>query len=516
MRTTLLSLLLAVILLASCRSSSKTYAKYLNRDSLPTQLATIDNTRDTTLATRNGAFIRFVKGSFSAPKVRIQIKEAYSIDQMIFAGLLTESGGKPLSSGGMIYINTVEPDVRMIKPVSVAVPANFYDDRMQVYKGEEKDGKLDWTDPRPLSDSAPYELTEGRAIFEKNCTSCHALDKVVSAPALLGVRDRGPWCDFGLLLGFTRHAPRHINSTSYTRNLVKIYGSIMPTFENLSDRDIDLIYRYIANEEQKRGMATNPANSIACMDSCRVYDSLYIAVNDMTSRLEQERDSLIDSNGMRINFNRQAVVFSGSGAGLGSSGAQESYVGTERYNSIYYQFDIQSPGWYNIDYDPLPDAEKSVLKVNTPGNYKYGLNVFIAVPSKRIFAEGGSTGQENTYAFYETNGKVSIRPGTDVIVFAIGEDEGGIVFDSRTFTCQPSQTIVLKPVPVSKEEFNKAVRAFNLDGVSIDVKDSKNAANIRSNEKEMSDKEKLLESYRPKKCRCDCGWSETADSTSFR
>jgi cytochrome c2 len=35
----------------------------------------------------------------------------------------------------------------------------------------------------------------GQQIFQSNCAQCHALDKVLSGPALRGVTERGPWAE---------------------------------------------------------------------------------------------------------------------------------------------------------------------------------------------------------------------------------------------------------------------------------------------------------------------------------
>src|SRR5215218_6765891 len=125
----------------SCNSNKVSYSKFLNKDSLPSQFITVDNNRDTSIRTANGAIIKITKGSFSTNNVKLEVKEAYSIEQMILAGLTTESNGKPLSSGGMIYINSVDKNVEIKKPLNISIPTNYFDNRMQLYKGELKDGK---------------------------------------------------------------------------------------------------------------------------------------------------------------------------------------------------------------------------------------------------------------------------------------------------------------------------------------------------------------------------------------
>jgi hypothetical protein len=64
---------------------------------------------------------------------------------------------------------------------------------------------------------------------------------------------------------------------------------------------------------------------------------------------------------------------------------------------------------------------------------------------------------------------------------------------------------------VSKKEFNRAVKKFKLDNASIEIKDSKNADEIRKADKEIKSNQGLLELYRPKNCNCDCGADSVLD-----
>src|SRR4051794_26838624 len=99
-----LSMLFAgIFIFSSCQSNHNKLSRLLNKDSLFSQSFQIDNSKDTLLHTANGALIKIAAGSFKQDKVALEVKEAYSIPQMILGGLTTSSDGKPLSSGGMIY-----------------------------------------------------------------------------------------------------------------------------------------------------------------------------------------------------------------------------------------------------------------------------------------------------------------------------------------------------------------------------------------------------------------------------
>src|SRR5690349_4539167 len=103
----------------ACQSNTEVHFKQINQDSLPVQQYLIDNSHDTVLHTANGALVEIARGSFSDKETKLQIKEAYSLEQMILAGLTTQAGDQLLSSGGMIYVNTEDKKGQILKPLKV-------------------------------------------------------------------------------------------------------------------------------------------------------------------------------------------------------------------------------------------------------------------------------------------------------------------------------------------------------------------------------------------------------------
>lgn len=95
--------------------------------------------------------------------------------------------------------------------------------------------------------SYSLQAQTGQQIFAANCQSCHALDKVISGPALRGVTERGPWTDRANLHKWVHNPGAFIPTTPYTQDLQKTYGQIMPSFPQLTDKDIDAIFDYIQN-----------------------------------------------------------------------------------------------------------------------------------------------------------------------------------------------------------------------------------------------------------------------------
>ena len=140
MLKTVLSLCITLTILLTCCSIPERSNSPLNTDNLKSELVTIDLTKDTTLITSKGARIFIPEGALEAVgklSVQLEIKEAYSLADIINAGLTTSSNGQPLSSGGMIYFNAVgENKVKITKAISISVPSGPLNKDMQLFKGQ--------------------------------------------------------------------------------------------------------------------------------------------------------------------------------------------------------------------------------------------------------------------------------------------------------------------------------------------------------------------------------------------
>jgi len=86
---------------------------------------------------------------------------------------------------------------------------------------------------------------DGKALFQTNCASCHALNKKLTGPALAGVEDRGAWADRKKLYAWVRNPAGYAKTDPYAANLIKEYGVLMTAFPSLSDAEIDAIVTYI-------------------------------------------------------------------------------------------------------------------------------------------------------------------------------------------------------------------------------------------------------------------------------
>ncbi len=64
--------------------------------------------------------------------------------------------------------------------------------------------------------------SKGFSLFRANCASCHAVDKVLSGPALAGVTKRGPWAENEKnIVSWIRNPGAFIPTQTYTQELQK-------------------------------------------------------------------------------------------------------------------------------------------------------------------------------------------------------------------------------------------------------------------------------------------------------
>lgn len=131
--------------------------------------------------------------------------------------------------------------------IGIALPAAAPTQHKYVYKGtRDPDGKLRfWKDPQPLFGFPPSkEFMHGKVLFSHNCSACHNIFIDFEIDPIHGTTQRHSrqW-----LIAFTRDNEKlRASGDQYANALYNQYNqSPMPAFTQLSDADIDDIYRYI-------------------------------------------------------------------------------------------------------------------------------------------------------------------------------------------------------------------------------------------------------------------------------
>jgi len=99
----------------------------------------------------------------------------------------------------------------------------------------------------------------GKNLFNSKCASCHAIFKDATGPGILGFEQRGPWSDREKLYAWIRNPLAFMKTDKYTQGLKEAYGSVMQSFPDITNEEIDAIVDFINYASQIRGYPS-PSN----------------------------------------------------------------------------------------------------------------------------------------------------------------------------------------------------------------------------------------------------------------
>jgi hypothetical protein len=508
---------------------------------------------DTLLVTKNGAILKIPKGSIASDgssNVTLEIKEAYSLEQMMKSGLTTKANGELLSSGGMIYINAKGgQNVTIKQAIKVSLPADYLNPDMKLFKGEtDQEGNINWTNPVALAENKQAkEIENGKQLFLSKCASCHSIGKDMTGPDLAHFMKRFQG-DKLLVRGHTLHLPYSgsegfdLSDTSnflkdtpfrkrvisdelwenqelYFCNLKSMYGALGTAFPDLDEEALNSIYRFIQNVSDERKL---PLPSIAyldgCIDSCMTYKNRTWELQRQKKLQTEKQKKLLNEKNKLVEEKKDDSVVSSSpttGTGSGNPRPDDGKVAPKQYESVYYQFSIETFGWYNIDVlmKGQNGVAESELFVRLTGEYRQSAQVYLIIPSSKVYVQGGPAERNpEEFAFIYKNGKIDLPQGATAYIMAVTETKSSIAWSLKKFTTTTRQEFEIAMQETTKEEFNTALSGIGDKELKISVKDSKNADEIRktnSSLEEINQELQKTENLKPKNCDCDCVYPET-------
>jgi len=506
MKKIILALFVLMVGLLSCNEDGTPLVSFFNTDNLDAQFFDINIGADTILHTKNGATISIKKNAITAGNarsVKLEVKEAYGMEAIVKAGLSTQSDGKPLSSGGMIYIDVKDnKDAKIVSPIGISLPSDNLQEGMQLFKGEkDKDGNINWIAPQPLEPNKTLDtIAAGKALFVNNCSSCHRLTKDATGPALAFAPQRldRDWLDHWIW----NSAAMIAYGDPYANCIFERYNkTAMTAFPNLSREDLDKLYKYLDQESKNYNPADFPDYK-AAFDSCQIYNSAKQA-------LLEKRGKLVLDNGPEVSkdqvFPGPVITLIGS-EDTSSYPVVQNFVKPKASNSTYYQFNISSFGWYNIDIftKDIPGFEPSVVKAKVAGAHNEFTNIYIIIPDAKIFVDGGLLkGESDVYGFYTDDGNLPLPQGKEAYIMAFTEKDDKITFGFTRFVTGRDNEITVTPKVVTKEFMNQKIKELNFKDLAIQADDSKHADTIRKVDIDLQN----IESLKPKGTDCNCGMS---------
>lgn len=478
----ILLIITPLLLLLACGPRSS-QSPFLNKNNIRSQHFSINPGRDTVLTGMRGGYFFFEKGSFEGTDpVDIEIKEVYNPIEILYAGLTTESGGRLLESGGMVYVGAKQGgrDAVLKKTAKISIPASYVNHNMQLFRGEVKtNDTIDWVDPQPLDTiHRPSPADSGKIIFRQQCASCHKVFIDGPGPALAGVTSRVN--DMNVLKAFIRNPPIMIEENSYFNCLRLRYGALM-TSHPLTDTQIDQVLAYIHEEELARPDLVKkiktgfPAKSDTirkdstssfqgCIPAPCGFDTIYVDTTDYTR------------NATLFNLAEEAPATDSLDSQYNDPAELENIMRTKGFTDVIqtkgrYNFAIKTLGWFNVDayYDGLPGTTIVDLFVKTDYEKNNDLAIHVFFPSKKLLTVGTYHPEDSLFHFEKYKGQIPLFLNDEAVVFGVDSHGEKIFYGISTFTVTQNQTIALHIQETTKKELQKAFLEMKLDGVDLDV-----------------------------------------------
>jgi len=451
----------------------------LNPGNLPVFSFRADAATDTVLQTPKGALLKIRKGTFAEP-VELEVREAYTMADILLAGLTTESNGRPLRSGGMIYVGAKGgKEGSLMQPIGVAIPAAFVDTAMQVFKGEAKDGSMNWNPVDTLTQTPQIAMIEqGRQLFQQQCATCHDLNKNLTGPALAGFKQRGPWKDQREVWKWVTNPARYMASDAYTYNLKNGYGAIMQAFPDLTPDAVRAVTAYIMNE------TGNPKEAHSWLNE----KQQLMSDEEM---IDWAKDRKATDTCMEV-FEEDSVI-----AALSPLGEQdtttiwpsqatspapvpalarlmEKEIPLPEPPPGAYTFEMRSLGWYNIDAFVKPERgtvdARLVVRVQ-PAYLEEHLFVKALFHEEKVMLDGLRYKEQPGFSFGGAgNGKLPLPLGADGLVLGYGERNDTLFAGTLRFAAKKEQELVVRLKPISEEALLELIRSQKLEGVELGLK----------------------------------------------
>lgn len=465
--------LFIALCLQACKNRSNTEPFTTNM--LPTQEFVIDVNKDTVLKTLHGSKITIKANSFNTrEKVTVTIKEALTAFEIFAAGLTTESNGRPLRSGGMIFIDALaggkQPE--LLQPINISVPASSWDSEMRLFKGEETaDGNINWVNPDSLNETPRNrQLLLGKTIFQSKCTPCHSIFSNSTGPALMGVDERIP--DRAKIHQWiSDNAVAIASGDPLFVNISRFSTTTMDLFPALTRYDTDAIIEYINNE-----VALNK-NNLPVATAPAIIDT--ITGNTDTSKtgapvIPASPCIIYDTI---VPIQKNEISFVATGNYEQPRRTAENVYDTIPENILQdnpepdtYEFDIDSFGWYNIDAF-MNEAGNMItvqLTAEVKGYDEKDIKVILFCPDKKIqLAFKHVNG--NLYQSDKNYGDLKLFKNDRAVLFACMKKGDSYYYGISEFRVAEQQQIIISVKKGSFDDMKSMLTTQKIDGIDIQV-----------------------------------------------
>jgi len=444
----------------------------------------ISSDSDTTIQTLHGSVIRISAGSFNGTgEVTLNIREAFTAAEILAAGMITESNGRPLRSGGMIYLGAVVKgqSVELLRPIKISIPNQYFDSSMQVFKGVETDSSgINWVEPSPVDTTPQTKQWERGKLLFGMCRSCHYISKYGTGPALKDVEYREPWVNNRKkLYRYIRNWNEIAREDPAIRRVLNYAPVVMQLFPNLSDKDIDAILDYIKNESNnpladqniypEKDTAFSIYNSDVLIQKPCKDDTVYTPVPKSDSSFFNGQQVDQQNNTIPINSDSAPIPESKPREAKELEGLRRGFNDSNPTNGMY-DFEIKTLGWYNIDayVEGYEGSTNVKLWVQLQMKFEMDMHVYLFIPRNKMLSVMNDYRDGKGY-FNKINDGIPLFLKDRAILFAFGSKDDKMFYGISEFVVSSEQTIQINVKETTEKEIREALYSKSLDGIDLGI-----------------------------------------------
>lgn len=327
------------------------------------------------------------------------------------------------------------------------------------------------------------------------------------------------------------------NIDYYSRCIYEAWNkTAMTAFNKLKDKDLEDIYTYVKLESDKHPELAEKFKRNCC-DSCEIYKKAIDLERQRLEKIYVEQEKLFSlqqtitlHKSKLVTQQRNAMIFEEKKpiAGQAIRDTQSTrtngpvnFVQPELYTGVYYELEISTFGWTNIDVllGKVEAIQKSTLWVRVAESSTFKMRIQLLIPSLKVSMAGGRV-DGDLFALKTKDGTLDLPLGRDCYIVAISEKDDKLYFDMRQFTSAIDQTIELKLVESDPVKINTALNRLNAEGLVSQVGKKAHIDEIRAMDKEIGQIQssilkfeaikdsvvshmQKLDALKPKNCACD-------------
>lgn len=425
------------------------------------QITEIDPTVDNTILGQQGTTIIISANSLIdetgqpiKSKAKIQLKEYYSIPDIIAGHLQTVHNGDILQTKGMIYLTaTINDQVVRIdksKPIRIEMPVSSNIPEAKFFKGtRDESGNINWTtveEPSKKLIPFPIKMIAPRPDFE-----CR--------PDFGFTQDPKIWKDTTAKYYYTNDdITKYENTLLATREFKARYYSYCMS---------DLTKIYIANLDKNMWEVDELMVQYFIKDST---DRVNFELNNIppgpnggkrTKEQEEAHQWLVDH--AKEYGHKMIEIFKMFAAQKLTKVDENLKIDTSKvrdFNKAFIAYETVEFGWINCDIfynDPKAEKIKLFVQTNEPPSI-----INIIFKDKRIILDGIEDGQNKFRFTKNEDGYNKLPKGDTATILAIGYRDNKITFDSKEIIIGQKETETLDLKEVSADELKK--RLMNYGG----------------------------------------------------